>query len=60
MKWIDLRTDTVTQPCAAMRACALEVPLGDDVYGDDPTVNRLRQRAAEILDWEFALREVCV
>ena len=44
---IDLRSDTVTQPCAAMRAAMLEAPLGDDVYGDDPTVNLLEATLAE-------------
>jgi len=36
---IDLRSDTVTQPTAAMREAMLRAPLGDDVFGDDPTVN---------------------
>ena len=44
---IDLRSDTVTQPCAEMRAAMLEAPLGDDVYGDDPTVNLLEATLAE-------------
>ena len=44
---IDLRSDTVTQPCAGMRAAMLEAPLGDDVYGDDPTVNLLEATLAE-------------
>ena len=44
---IDLRSDTVTQPCAGMREAMLEAPLGDDVYGDDPTVNLLEATVAE-------------
>lgn len=44
---IDLRSDTVTQPCAGMREAMLEAPLGDDVYGDDPTVNLLEATIAE-------------
>lgn len=44
---IDLRSDTVTQPCAGMRAAMLAAPLGDDVYGDDPTVNLLEASLAE-------------
>ena len=38
---VDLRSDTVTQPTAAMRAAMASAPLGDDVFGDDPTVRRL-------------------
>ena len=44
---IDLRSDTVTRPCAGMRAAMLEAPLGDDVYGDDPTVNLLEATLAD-------------
>ena len=44
---IDLRSDTVTQPSAAMRTAMSQAPLGDDVFGDDPTVNRLQDVAAE-------------
>jgi threonine aldolase len=55
MKWIDLRSDTVTQPSAAMRAAALDVPLGDDVYGEDATVNDLQKRCAEGLGFEAGL-----
>ena len=40
--WIDLRSDTVTQPSQAMRAAMAAAEVGDDVYGDDPTVNRLQ------------------
>ena len=42
--WIDLRSDTVTRPTAAMREAMLRAPVGDDVYGDDPTVNALQAR----------------
>ena len=45
---IDLRSDTVTQPDQAMRAAMLDAPLGDDVYGDDPTVNTLEQTLASM------------
>jgi threonine aldolase len=44
---IDLRSDTVTQPSAAMRAAMAQAEVGDDVFGDDPTVNRLQDIAAE-------------
>jgi threonine aldolase len=46
---IDLRSDTVTKPTPAMRRAMAEAEVGDDVYLEDPTVNRLQERAAEIL-----------
>ena len=46
----DFRSDTVTRPGEAMRQSMLEAPLGDDVFGDDPTVNALQNEAAELLD----------
>ncbi|HKE23463.1 MAG TPA: GntG family PLP-dependent aldolase [Bryobacteraceae bacterium] len=52
---IDLRSDTVTKPTPAMRRAMMEAEVGDDVYGEDPTVNRLEQRAAEIADKDAAL-----
>ncbi len=52
---IDLRSDTVTQPTAAMREAMLRAPLGDDVFGDDPTVNALQERIAQITGKEAAL-----
>ena len=52
---VDLRSDTVTRPCAAMRRAMLEAELGDDVFGDDPTVNRLQARAAELFGMEAGL-----
>jgi threonine aldolase len=52
---IDLRSDTVTRPTAAMRAAMLEAPLGDDVFGDDPTVNALQDKIASMLGKEAAL-----
>jgi len=55
MKMIDLRSDTVTRPTSAMRAAMAEAPVGDDVYGEDPTVNRLEALAAELLGTEAAL-----
>ncbi len=55
MELIDLRSDTVTKPTPAMRRAIAEAEVGDDVYLEDPTVNRLQERAAEILDKEAAL-----
>ena len=52
---IDLRSDTVTRPTAKMRAAMAEAEVGDDVYGEDPTVNRLEARAAEVFGREAAL-----
>jgi threonine aldolase len=54
-EYIDLRSDTVTKPDAKMRAAMAAADVGDDVYGEDPTVNRLEQRAAEIFGKEAAL-----
>jgi threonine aldolase len=54
-RWIDLRSDTVTQPSAAMREAMHAAPVGDDVYGDDPTVNALQDYAAELFGYEAAL-----
>lgn len=48
MKIIDLRSDTVTKPAEAMRRAMLDAEVGDDVYGEDPTVNRLQELAAEL------------
>jgi threonine aldolase len=55
MKWIDLRSDTVTLPTEKMRRAMANAKLGDDVYGEDPTVNRLQEIAAERLGMEAAL-----
>jgi threonine aldolase len=52
---IDLRSDTVTKPSPAMRRAMAEAEVGDDVYLEDPTVNRLQNRAAEIFDREAGL-----
>ena len=52
---VDLRSDTVTKPSDAMRDAARDAEVGDDVYQDDPSVNELEARAAEILDKEAAL-----
>jgi threonine aldolase len=52
---IDLRSDTVTRPTPEMRRAMMEAEVGDDVYGEDPTVNRLEHRAAEIAGKEAAL-----
>src|SRR5438132_9674110 len=54
-KIIDLRSDTVTQPTRAMREAMLEAEVGDDVYGEDPTVKRLEAMAAERLGKESGL-----
>ncbi|BDD89340.1 low-specificity L-threonine aldolase [Desulfofustis limnaeus] len=55
MRQIDLRSDTVTRPTAAMRQAMAEAPVGDDVYGEDPTVNRLEELAARMIGTEAAL-----
>jgi threonine aldolase len=52
---IDLRSDTVTRPTPAMRAAMAAAEVGDDVYGEDPTVNRLEARAAEIFGRDAAM-----
>ena len=52
---VDLRSDTVTRPSEGMRRAMAEAELGDDVFGDDPTVNRLQARAAQMLGFEDAL-----
>jgi len=52
---VDLRSDTVTRPTAEMRRAMAEAEVGDDVYGEDPTVNRLEKRAAEVFGKEAAL-----
>ena len=51
----DFRSDTVTQPTPAMRAAMQAAPLGDDVFGDDPSVNALQDHAAQLLGFEAAL-----
>ena len=52
---IDLRSDTVTRPTAAMRAAIAEAPVGDDQYGEDPTSNALQERVATLLGKQAAL-----
>ena len=52
---IDLRSDTVTRPTEGMRQAMLEAPVGDDVFGEDPTVNRLEEHVADLLGKETAL-----
>ena len=52
---MDLRSDTVTQPTAAMRRAMAEAEVGDDVYGDDPTVNALQDKVAKLLGKEAGL-----
>ena len=55
MKPVDLRSDTVTQPTPGMRAAMAAAPLGDDVFGDDPSVNTLQEQVAGLLGFEAAL-----
>lgn len=55
MNYIDLRSDTVTWPTEEMRKAMLNAEVGDDVYGDDPTTNRLEKMAAQVLNKEAAL-----
>ena len=55
MEYIDLRSDTVTKPSPGMRQAMAKAEVGDDVFGEDPTVNRLQQKVAEILGKESAL-----
>ena len=55
MEYVDLRSDTVTKPTPEMREAMAEAEVGDDVYMDDPTVNQLQQKAAEMLGKEDAL-----
>lgn len=52
---IDLRSDTITQPTPAMRQAMAEADLGDDVFGEDPTINRLQDKVAELFGKEAAL-----
>ena len=52
---VDLRSDTVTQPTPAMRVAMMAAPLGDDVFGDDPSVNALQDKLAAMLGFEAAL-----
>ena len=54
-KWIDLRSDTVTRPTPAMRKAMSEAEVGDDVFGEDPTVNALQERVAKMLGKEATL-----
>src|SRR5687767_13359704 len=55
MSVIDLRSDTVTRPTPAMRRAMAAAEVGDDVFGDDPTVNRLQELVADRLRFEAAL-----
>ena len=54
-EFIDLRSDTVTRPTLEMRRAMAEAEVGDDVYGEDPTINRLEWRAAEVLGKEAGM-----
>jgi len=55
MEFVDLRSDTVTKPTPAMREAMAKAKVGDDVYGEDPTVNRLQEMAAEMMGKEAGL-----
>src|SRR5574339_50468 len=55
MNAVDLRSDTVTHPTPEMREAMAKAEVGDDVYGDDPTVNRLQEMAAQMLGKEASL-----
>ncbi|MFZ0484036.1 MAG: GntG family PLP-dependent aldolase, partial [Desulfobacterales bacterium] len=55
MRIVDMRSDTITQPTPAMRKAMSEAKVGDDVFGEDPTVNRLEEMVAERLGKEAAL-----
>src|SRR5690348_7217029 len=55
MKVVDLRSDTVTRPTPAMRRFMMDAEVGDDVYGDDPTVHALERRVAELTGKDAAL-----
>ena len=55
MAVIDLRSDTVTKPTDEMRRAMAEAEVGDDVFGEDPTINKLQERAAEMLGKEAGL-----
>ncbi len=55
MEYVDLRSDTVTKPTSEMREAMARAEVGDDVYGDDPTVNRLQEMAADLMGKEAAL-----
>jgi len=59
MKYIDLRSDTVTRPTPGMRQAMMEAEVGDDVFMEDPTVNRLQEEAAQIIGKEAALFMPC-
>ena len=54
-KIIDLRSDTVTKPSPEMRGVMAEAEVGDDVFGDDPTMNKLQEKVADMLGKEAAL-----
>ncbi|MCF7797115.1 MAG: low-specificity L-threonine aldolase [Lentisphaeria bacterium] len=54
-QWIDLRSDTVTAPTPEMREAIFRAPVGDDVYGEDPSINALEQKVAELMGKEAAL-----
>ena len=55
LEFVDLRSDTVTRPTASMRKAMAEAAVGDDVYGEDPTVNALQEEAARLMGKEAAL-----
>lgn len=54
-RWIDLRSDTVSMPTPEMRKVMAEAVVGDDVYGEDPSINELERKAAELFGKEAGL-----
>ena len=59
-KTVDLRSDTITLPTEEMQEAMARAPLGDDVYGEDPTVNRLQELAANVIGVILAGYKECV
>ena len=55
MRMVDLRSDTVTKPCVGMLDAMKNAKVGDDVFGDDPTVNRLEEKVSDLFGMEKAL-----
>ena len=53
--WIDLRSDTVTRPTPGMKDAMFSAPVGDDVFGEDPTVNSLEEKISRLFGMEAAI-----
>ena len=56
--WSDFRSDTVTRPTDRMRKAMSDAEVGDDLFGEDPTVNRLQEKAAELLEKAAGLAQI--